>query len=130
MTEAGEHHGDALLVGGGDHLGVAHGAAGLDDRGGAGLGQHVEAVAEGEEGIRGDHAAGDDEAGVLGLDRSDARGVDAAHLAGADADGHAVLAVHDGVRLDVLGHAPGEQQVAQLLLGGRALGDDLQVGRI
>ena len=30
---AGEDHGDAVLVGGGDHLVVAHDAAGLDDRG-------------------------------------------------------------------------------------------------
>mgnify|MGYP000887707102 CR=1 FL=1 len=36
-------------------------------------------------------------AGVLRLDRGDARGVDPAHLAGADADGHAVPAVDDGV---------------------------------
>ena len=41
--------------------------------------------------------------------------VDAAHLAGADADGRAVLGVDDGVRLHVLGHAPGEQQVGELL---------------
>src|SRR5690606_29192911 len=128
MPETGEHHGDVVLVGCSDHLFVAHRAAGLDDRGGAGLGKHVEAVAEGEEGVRGDHAAGDLQAGILGLDLGDAGGVDPAHLAGADADGHAVLAIDDGVGLDVLGHAPGEQHVAHFRLGGRALGDDLEVG--
>ena len=34
---------------------------------------------------------------------------------------------HDGVRLDVLAHPPGEQQVVELGVGGRALRDDLQV---
>ena len=62
VAEAGEDHGDALLVGGGDDFGVAHRAARLDDGGGAGLGQHVEAVTEREEGIRGHHAAGDHQA--------------------------------------------------------------------
>ena len=37
MPHAGEHHRHAVLVGGGDHLVVAHRAAGLDHRGGAGL---------------------------------------------------------------------------------------------
>ncbi len=39
---------------------------------------------------------------------------DAAHLPGADADGRAVLGIDDGVRLDVLGHLEGEQQIGQL----------------
>ena len=52
MPEAGEHHGQILLVRSGNDFGIAHRAAGLDHRRGAGLGQHVEAVAEGEEGIR------------------------------------------------------------------------------
>ncbi len=37
MPYAGEHHGDAVFVGRLDHLVVAHRAAGLDHRGGAGL---------------------------------------------------------------------------------------------
>src|SRR5205085_10566534 len=37
MPRAGEHHGNAVLVGGLDHLVVAHGAAGLNDSSGAGL---------------------------------------------------------------------------------------------
>ena len=58
MPHAGEHHRDAVLVGRGDDLLVAHAAAGLDHRGGAGVGDHVEAVAEREEGVRGDDRAG------------------------------------------------------------------------
>ena len=52
--------------------------------------------------------------GVLRLAGGDAGGVDPAHLAGADADGGAVLGVDDGVRLDVLGDAEGERQVGEL----------------
>src|SRR5882762_10922133 len=58
VPHARENHGHAALVGGGDHLVVAHAAAGLDHRSCAGLGHHVEAVAEREKGIRGDHRAG------------------------------------------------------------------------
>src|SRR5258706_11293727 len=52
MPHAGEHHGDAALVGRGDDFRVAHAAAGLDDRCGTGVNHGIEAVAEGEEGVR------------------------------------------------------------------------------
>jgi hypothetical protein len=51
VTLTGEDHGQAVLVGGGDHLVVAHRAAGLDDRGDAGGRRRVDAVAEREEGV-------------------------------------------------------------------------------
>ena len=95
----------------GDDLGVAHRAAGLDHRGRPRLDRRDQAVGEGEEGVRGDDRAvrqrrermrvaggkARDDLGagalgqqgarrVLGLARGDARGVDPAHLAGADAD--------------------------------------------
>ena len=54
----GEDHRDAALVAGGDHLGVAFGAAGLDHRVGAGLDRQLGAVGEGEEGVGGDGGAG------------------------------------------------------------------------
>ena len=60
------------------------------------------------------------------LMRGDAGRIDAAHLAGADADRLAVLGVDDGVGLHVLGHLEGELHVFQFLRGRRALGDDLQ----
>ncbi len=50
----------------------------------------------------------------LRLAGGDHGGIDAAHLAGADADRGAVLGVDDGVRLDVLGDPPGEEQVGEL----------------
>ena len=57
VAHAGEDHGEAALVGGGDHLVVAHRAARLDDRRGAGLGRREQPVGEGEERVRGDDRA-------------------------------------------------------------------------
>ena len=109
------------VVGGVDHLVVAHRAAGLDHRGGAGLDRRPAgrrrtgrtrrrrppspwSAARRAQLLR----------RVLGLARGDARRIDAAHLAGADADGGAVLGIDDGVRLHVLGDAEGEAQVGEL----------------
>ena len=50
------------------------------------LGGHVDAVAEREEGVRGHHRAAHLELRRPRLDGGDAAGIDAAHLAGADAD--------------------------------------------
>jgi hypothetical protein len=53
----GEDHGQPLLVGGLDHFLVAHRAAGLNDRRGAGIGGGSKARRRTEEGVRGDDAA-------------------------------------------------------------------------
>src|SRR5699024_3848772 len=46
VADAGEDHGDAVLVGGGDDFAVAHRTARLDHRLDAGRGSRVDAVAE------------------------------------------------------------------------------------
>ena len=66
-----------------DRLVVAPRAAGLDDRGHAGRGGEVGAVAEREEGVGGQHRAPGPRAGLLD---GDPDRVEPAHLAGADAD--------------------------------------------
>src|SRR5690606_21768432 len=71
MPHPGKYHGDAVFVGGGDHLVVAHRAAGLDDAADAHLGGVVDAVPEGEEGVGGHHRALHREAGVFGFDGGD-----------------------------------------------------------
>ena len=134
VAHAGEQHGQAGLVGRGDHLVVADRAAGLDDRGRAGLGGGEQAVGEGEEGVRGDRRSDRARLGpAVGfgrfarLDRGDPGAVAAVHLARADAGGDAIPGIDDGVRLDVLGDGPGEQAVVELLLGRLAFGDDLEL---
>src|SRR5690606_32302830 len=98
MPLAGQDHGQALLVGRRDDLFVADRSAGLDDRGGAGVGRRVEPVAEGEEGVAG---AGPTDGPPVGLLGRDAARVATVLLSGADADRLAILDQHDGVR----GHA-------------------------
>src|SRR4029077_793593 len=114
VPHAGEDHGDAALVRSGDHFRVAHAAARLDHRGGAGVGEGVEPVAEREERIRRHDRGLEREAGTRRLHDGDAHAIDAAHLSRAYAERHAVAAEYDGVRLHVLGDAPGEQEVQAL----------------
>ncbi len=123
-----------MVVGGLDHLVVAHRAAGLDHRGGAGFDRHQQAIGEGEEGVGSDHRAFGQrrrELHLLGrvfrLAGGDARGIDTAHLSGADADRGAVLGIDDGVRLHVLGDAEGETKIGKLFLAWRALGHGLEL---
>ena len=99
----------------------------MDDGADTNLGSVVDAVAEREEGVGGHDRAGNLQAGMLGLDGSDASGVDAAHLACADTDGLTALGVDNGVGFDELGDFPGEDQIVDFLLGRRAFGHHFQV---
>ena len=54
MTGTGKDHGQTMLISGGNHFLVTHRATRLDDGLGTGRGQHVDAIAEREEGIRRD----------------------------------------------------------------------------
>src|SRR5688572_15591296 len=128
VSHPGEHHRDATLIGRRDDLGVLHAAAGLDHRRGTGRGKRIETVAEGEECVGRRHRAREVELRLLRLEHRDACAVEAAHLAGADAEGGAVAHEDDGVGLDELGDAPGEQKVLHLLRRRLLLGGDLEVG--
>src|SRR5262245_47878277 len=68
VATAGEDHGDPVLVGRRDHLGVVHRPARLDDDRDAGGGHGVEAVAEREEGVGRGGAAGGPSVRFLGGD--------------------------------------------------------------
>ena len=61
------------------------------------------------------------------LDRGNPRRVDPTHLARADADRHAVLAIDNRVGLDKLGDPPGEEHVLHLGFGRLAFTDHLQL---
>ena len=65
---------------------------------------------------------------LLGLATGDEGGIDAAHLAGTDSGCGPLLGVDDGVRLDMLGDAPGEEKIVDLGVGRCALSDNLEVG--
>src|SRR5215218_11209102 len=126
----GEDHRDAGVLAGLDHLGVAFGAAGLDNRGGAGLDRQLGAVGEGEEGVGGEGGAGEEAlglgaAGLAALLDREADGVDAAHLAGADAEGGAAFGDDDRVGADAAADGPGEEHVLPLLLARLVAGDGL-----
>src|SRR5687768_13153092 len=127
MAVAGKNHGDVAFIGGGNDFGVADGAAGLDRGGGAGFGGGDEAVREREKSVAADHAAFERQAGFARFPNGDAAGIDAAHLAGADAERAARSDVNDGVGFDVLDDAPAEKHGVHLLIGGGAFGDDFHV---
>lgn len=91
------HHRHSALIRGGYHFVVAYAAAGLNDRCGAGVGDHVQAIAEGKERIGSDCGVSEGEPGVLRLDRGDPGRIYAAHLARADSERHAVAAEDDCV---------------------------------
>ena len=72
MAVAGEDHGDARGIGGGDDFFVTHGATGLDAGGDAGIDGGLQAVVEGEHGIGGDDGSVEIETGFFGFPHGDA----------------------------------------------------------
>src|SRR2546421_3517571 len=114
VAYAGEHHGHAMLIGGRDELRIALAAARLDHGADAVAGGHVEVVAKRQERIRGHDRTGQRELLIGGLHRGEARGVHAAHLTCAHAEGDAGAREHDGVGFHELAHRPGESQVREL----------------
>jgi hypothetical protein len=109
VADSGEDHCHVVLVRGVDHILVADGASGLNDRRRAGFGDDFYSVGKWEEGVGcGDTAL----EGEYGFHGTDLGGIDAAHLACADADTLAVLGVENCVGLHVLADFPGEKKVA------------------
>src|SRR4051812_19430968 len=106
VTHAGEDHGNSMLIRRGNDFGILLRTTRLDDRADSIFRSDVEAVAEREERIGGHDGAGDFQLLVRGFDCCDAGGIDAAHLPGADTDGHAIVSENDGVRFHELAHAP------------------------
>ena len=82
VAHAGQHHRDAALVGGCDDLVVTHRAARLDHACGAGIDDHVEAIAERKERVARHGRTAQRQAGVLGLDAGDAGRIAAEKSAG------------------------------------------------
>src|SRR3954467_9072291 len=123
MAEICKDHGHAALVGGGDDLRVAHGTAGLNCSGGAGFGGSNEAVRKGKECIAANNAAFERQAGFACFPDSDTAGINAAHLAGANAECAAGGAVNNGIGFHVFDHAPAEDHRFKFFVGRRAFRD-------
>ena len=67
MAHTGKDHGHIVFVGCSDDFFIAHGATGLDYRTNPCLVRGIDAVTEGEEGVRGHHGARYFQPLVLGL---------------------------------------------------------------
>src|SRR5713101_3223477 len=119
VAHAGEDHGQAEPVGGGDNIGIAHRAAWLDHRRGARFRGFFHSIRKGKEGVGSDHSAGQRR---LRLHHCEFHGIDAAHLACANTERGAILCKHDGVGLHVLRHFPGKEHGVHLFGFGRAFG--------
>ena len=94
MPLAGEDHGDSVFIARGNDLFIATGTARLDDRGDTRRGGAVNRVVEREKRVGGEHGPA---GAIAGFFQGDFDRIDAAHLAGADADEHAVLHGYDRV---------------------------------
>ena len=116
MPRTREDHRHAAFVAEFDRVLVAFAAARLDDGGDAGVDQDLRAVVEGEEGVGGSDTAGEFFAVALLFcePRRDSSAHDAAHLARAVADQHAVANNADRVGLCVFADQPREAEVSQL----------------
>ena len=114
VAHAGEDHRQAGRIRRRDHVRVVDRASRLDHGLGPRLGRGDQRVRERDEGVGRRHRAhrtallfARGPRGVGGLERGDARGVEPAHLARADADRGAVLGIDDGVGFDVLANGEG-----------------------
>ena len=124
MTNAGKEHGEAKMIGGGDDFRIALRTAGLNDGGRSGFGDFFDTVGKRKESVgRGDGACERE----LGFHGAKLRGVDAAHLAGANADGLSVARVDDGVGFDVLANFPRKEQGSGFFGRGGAFGHYFQI---
>src|SRR5690554_5151406 len=127
VPHTGEDHGNAMLVSCVDHFLVSHGTAGLDNGRDTRCGSRINTIPEWEEGVRGHDRARDFQVFIRRLDAGNFRAVHPAHLTGTDADGATRAGVHNGVGFDIFGHFTGEQHVIELVFGGLALSDHLDV---
>ena len=111
---AGEHHGDAVLVGRGDHFRVALRASRLDDGLDAEIGDDVQSIAKRKERIGRRRRRFQRQAFVLRLHGRDLAAHHAAHLSCTYPECCFVLGANDGIRFDIFRNAPGEQKIARV----------------
>src|SRR3954471_1227828 len=120
VAAPGEDHRRARMADGCNHVVVAARTARLHDGPRPGLERELRTVREREEGVGRERRSCEVVAELARFLDGDPHGVDAAHLSRADADRLQILDEDDGVRGNVLADAPREDEVAPLLLVGRA----------
>ena len=115
VASAGEDHCDVVFVARCDHRVVSSRSARLGDGDDAGFGRLVDAVSEGEEGVRGKY-------GPLGaisrLAMGDVDGVESTHLSCSNADHRPILGEDDCVGFDVFCDRPHKLKIFRFC-GGR-----------
>ena len=119
VADARKDEGDAVAIAEGDGLLVLDRAAGLDNGGDACLRGDFGTVREGEEGIGGEGRAFRILARLLD---GEADAPYPVHLPRADALNRPVFGDDDGVALDVLDDAPGEEEFGEFGIGRRDAG--------
>lgn len=118
MSDGGQNHRDAEFVGGGNDIGILLASAGLDHSSDASGGGGLDAVREWEEGVTGENGALGSFTGLL---KGEADGLDAVHLASADAKESIFRTDDDGIGLHVRNDAPLELESGHLLGSGSFL---------
>ena len=107
VPAAGKDHRHPMLVGGGNYLVIATGAARLHDGGRACLGDCVKAVSEWKERIRGGNGPAESSPGLEG---GNVHGIHPTHLTRTNGRDPIGLREDDRVRLGVRTHAPREAE--------------------
>ena len=127
MAETGHYHCHAVFLTVLHRVGVADGAAGLDDVVDALAVSYLDAVGEGEESVRCHSGAFEVEVEGVGFLDGVAEGVDARCLSYTRCEELTVAGKDDGVALAVLDKLVGEEHVGYLLLAEAVAGDELEV---
>ena len=111
VSDAREDHSHAGFIGSGYYLIIPNRSSGLYDGSDACRRCGVNAVSEGEEGVRSHNRARHLQSFVCRFYAGNFGAVDSAHLAGANPDGLLILAVNNGIGFDKLSNGPGKHQV-------------------
>ena len=129
MPRTGERHRHAAFVCSGDHFRVFYRTTRLNRRRRTRFRSGDQSVREREERVTAHHAAVQRELRLTRFPDCDATGIHATHLSCAHTESAVVGAVKNGVRFEMLHHAPAEQHRFQLSRCRLTFRHDLQLSR-
>lgn len=105
VSDPSKDHDEVVLIGGLNHFGVPDGPARLDDGRNTAFSGGINGIPKREKRVGGHDAPGN---GFLRFFNGETRGINPAHLSGADANRFMVPGINDGVGFNVLRHNPCE----------------------